>query len=42
VRPTEGADSALRAAGFGHLDAAVVSPDAEPEAAELARKVAGT
>ncbi|MBK7832473.1 MAG: hypothetical protein IPJ56_09045 [Gemmatimonadetes bacterium] len=41
VRPTEGADSALRAAGFAHLDAAVVSPDAEPEAAELARKVGG-
>jgi hypothetical protein len=41
VRPTEGADSALRAAGFSHLDAAVVSPDAEPEAAELARKVGG-
>ena len=41
VRPTEGAESALRAAGFAHLDAAVVSPDAEPEAAELARKVGG-
>lgn len=41
VRPTEGADSALRAAGFAHLDGAVVSPDAEPEAAELARKVGG-
>jgi hypothetical protein len=41
VRPTEGADSALRAAGFAHLDAAVVSPDADPEAAELARKVGG-
>ncbi|WP_437877395.1 hypothetical protein [Sorangium sp. So ce513] len=41
VRPSEGADSALRALGFGHLDAAVVSPDAEPEAAELARKVGG-
>lgn len=34
VRPSEGADSALRAAGFAHLDAAVVSADAEPEAAE--------
>ncbi len=41
VRATEGAESALRAAGFAHLDAAVVSPDAEPEAAELARKVGG-
>jgi hypothetical protein len=39
VRVTE-ADK-LRALGFGHLDAAVVSPDAEPEAAELARKVVG-
>jgi hypothetical protein len=41
VRPTEGADSALRAAGFAHLDAAVVSPDAEPEAAELAQRMGG-
>lgn len=41
VRPTEGADRALRAVGFAHLDAAVISPDAEPEAAELARKVGG-
>lgn len=41
VRPNEEADSALRAAGFAHLDAAVVSPDAEPEAAEFARKVGG-
>lgn len=39
VRPTEGTD--LRALGFAHLDAAVVSPDAEPEAAEFARKVGG-
>jgi hypothetical protein len=41
VRPAEGAEGALRAAGFAHLDAAVVSPDAEPEAAELAHKVGG-
>ena len=41
VRPGADADVALRAAGFGHLDAAVVSPDAEPEAAEIARKVGG-
>ena len=41
VRPTESAESALPAAGFAHLDAAVVSPDAEPEAAKLARKVGG-
>jgi hypothetical protein len=27
--------------GFAHLDTAVVSPDAEPEAAELARKLGG-
>jgi hypothetical protein len=39
VRPTE-ADK-LRALGFAHLEASVVSPDAEPEAAELARKVGG-
>lgn len=39
VRPTE-ADE-LRRLGFAHLDAAVVSPDAEPEAAELARKLGG-
>jgi hypothetical protein len=39
VRPTE-ADK-LRALGFAHLDAAVVSPDAEPGAAELARNVGG-
>jgi hypothetical protein len=40
-RPTGGAEGTLRAASFAHLDAAVVSPDAEPEAAELARKVGG-
>lgn len=40
VRPTEGADK-LRTLGFAHIDAAVVSPDAEPEAAEFARKVGG-
>jgi hypothetical protein len=39
VRPTWDADGVLRSACFAHLDAAVVSPDAEPEAAELARKV---
>lgn len=41
VRPIDGADAGLRAAGFAHLDAAVVSPDAEPAAAALARKVGG-
>lgn len=39
VHPTGDADGVLRSAGFAHLDAAVVSPDAEPEAAELAQKV---
>jgi hypothetical protein len=37
VRPSEDAESALRATGFSHLDAAVVSDDAEPEAGALAR-----
>ncbi len=41
IRSTEGADK-LRALGFAHLDATVVSPDAEPEAAELARKWGGS
>lgn len=41
VRPSEGAERDWRAAGFAHLDAAVVSPDAEPEAAEFARRVGG-
>lgn len=41
VRPGTDAASALRDAGFAHIDAAVVSPDAEPEAAELARSVGG-
>lgn len=41
VRPSEGDDETLRSAGFAHLDAAVVSPDAEPQAAELARRLGG-
>lgn len=41
VRTTEGAETGLRAAGFGHLDAVLVSPDAEPEAAEFARSAGG-
>jgi hypothetical protein len=41
VRAVEGAESAPRNTGFAHLDAAVISPDAELEAAELARKVGG-
>jgi hypothetical protein len=39
VRATE-ADK-LRSLGFAHLDAAVVSPDAEQEAAELTQQVGG-
>jgi hypothetical protein len=41
VRPSEDAEDALRNAGFAHVDAPAVSPDAEPEAAEFARKVGG-
>lgn len=41
VRAIEGAESALRNTGFAHLDAAVMSLDAELEAAELARKLGG-
>lgn len=41
VRPDEGADPALRRHGFAHVDVAVVSPDAEPKAAELARRLGG-
>jgi hypothetical protein len=41
VRPSAEAVNVLRAAGFAHLDAAIVSPDAEPEAADLARTVGG-
>ena len=41
VRPIADAEGAMRAAGFAHLDAAIVSPDAEPEAADLARNVGG-
>lgn len=41
LRPGDAATSALRSAGFAHLDAAVVSRDAEPEASELAQKVGG-
>ena len=39
VRPIE--NDKLGSLGFAHLDVAVISPDAEPEAAELARKVGG-
>ncbi len=41
VRPSPDAASALRTAGFPHIDAAVVSPDAEPEAAAFALRVGG-
>jgi hypothetical protein len=41
VRPSADAANAMRAAGFAHLDAAIVSSDAEPEAAELARGLGG-
>lgn len=41
VRPGADAASALRTAGFAHIDVVVASPDAEPEAAELARSTWG-
>ena len=41
VRPGGDAMSALRAGGFAHIDAALVSPDAESATAELARSVGG-
>lgn len=41
VHPTVDATTALRSAGFAHIDAAIVSPDAEPEAAAFARSVGG-
>lgn len=41
IRPSAEAASALRALGFAHIDEALVSADAEPEAAELARRVGG-
>jgi hypothetical protein len=41
IRPGDGAENALRASGFAHVDAAVISPDADAAAGELARKVGG-
>jgi hypothetical protein len=41
TRPSGNMDGELRSAGFAHLDAAVVSSDAEPDAAEFAWKVGG-
>jgi len=38
---TNDASSVLRAAGFAHIDASVVSTDAEPEAAAFARGIGG-
>ncbi|HTR57117.1 MAG TPA: hypothetical protein VMM27_02985 [Casimicrobiaceae bacterium] len=39
VQPATDAPRALRAAGVAHIDAAVLSPDAEPNAAEFARSI---
>jgi hypothetical protein len=41
VRSNADAASIFRAAGFAHIDAAIVSHDAEPAAAALARSVGG-
>ncbi|MFC4313013.1 hypothetical protein ACFPN2_28275 [Steroidobacter flavus] len=41
VRPSGSAADLARPAGFAHLDAAVVSADAEAEAAEVAWKLSG-
>jgi len=41
VRPSSDAANVLRAAGFAHLDAVIVSPDAELEAADFARSAGG-
>jgi hypothetical protein len=41
VRPHADATAAVRAAGFAHVDAVVTSPDAEPAAVELARRIGG-
>lgn len=41
VAPGADAANVLRAAGFAHIDAAVVSTDAEPDAAELAHTLGG-
>jgi hypothetical protein len=41
IRPGREAAAALRAAGFSHVDIAVVSSDAEPEAGEVARAAGG-
>lgn len=42
VRPGAESTDSLRSRGFAHIDAAVVSPDAEPAAADLARSMGGT
>lgn len=41
VRPHADATAAVRAAGFAHVDAVVISPDTEPAAVELARRIGG-
>jgi len=41
VHPGANAAGALRTAGFAHIDVVLVSPDAEPEAGELARSMGG-
>lgn len=41
TRPGEDVRAALKEAGFAQLDAAVVSPDAEPDCAEFAQRVTG-
>ena len=41
IRPGTDATAAVRAVGFSHVDIAVVSPDAEPDAGEVARSMAG-
>ena len=41
IRPETDMRAAIKAAGFVQLDVAVVSPDAEPECAELAQRAAG-
>jgi hypothetical protein len=41
TRPNQDLRATLKAAGFAQMDIAVVFPDAEPECAEFARRVAG-
>lgn len=41
ARPHEDTRATLKAAGFAQVDVAIVSPDAEPECADFARRAAG-